>query len=102
MVLGAWAGWALLGSALGAEGWRTVACLCASYVGGSVNFAAVASVSAHARRRPGSCTHACTRCRRMDAIQLTAACVLRKHAGTCNMTPGFRAVPSTLLKEACV
>ncbi|KXZ52225.1 hypothetical protein GPECTOR_10g856 [Gonium pectorale] len=42
MVLGALAGWALLREPLGAQGAKLAACLCASYVGGSVNFAAVA------------------------------------------------------------
>jgi len=37
--------YSLLGGALGADGARLAACLCASYVGGSVNFAAVASAS---------------------------------------------------------
>lgn len=37
--------YSLVGGALGADGARLAACLCASYVGGSVNFAAVASAS---------------------------------------------------------
>lgn len=44
MAAGAVAGWALLREALGPGGWKLAACLCASYVGGSVNFAAVAAV----------------------------------------------------------
>ncbi|KAG2500220.1 hypothetical protein HYH03_001798 [Edaphochlamys debaryana] len=42
MALGAVAAWALLKGPLGDVGARLGACLCASYVGGSVNFAAVA------------------------------------------------------------
>lgn len=45
MVVGALVGYALVGKALGAEGWRVVCCLCASYIGGSMNFGAVAAVS---------------------------------------------------------
>ncbi|MEW5296947.1 MAG: hypothetical protein WDW36_000191 [Sanguina aurantia] len=44
MVAGSLLGWHLLSAQLGATGWKVVACLCASYVGGSVNFAAVAKV----------------------------------------------------------
>jgi uncharacterized membrane protein len=43
--LGALMGWQLLGHQLGCEGPKLAAALCASYVGGSVNFAAVAKVS---------------------------------------------------------
>lgn len=44
MVAGSLLGWHLLSGQLGPTGWKVVACLCASYVGGSVNFAAVAKV----------------------------------------------------------
>lgn len=44
MVLGAVLGYKVLHSWLGCEGGKLAACLCASYVGGSVNFAAVAKV----------------------------------------------------------
>jgi hypothetical protein len=46
--LGALLGWQLLKGQLGAEGPKLAAALCASYIGGSVNFAAVAKVSAAA------------------------------------------------------
>ena len=36
--------YAALNSRLGPEGWKVAAALCASYIGGSVNFAAVAQV----------------------------------------------------------
>ncbi len=49
MAAGAVAGWVLLREALGPGGWKLAACLCASYVGGSVNFAAVAAVGGGAR-----------------------------------------------------
>jgi uncharacterized membrane protein len=42
MMAGAVAGWWLLSSQLGPDGGKLCACLCASYIGGSINFAAVA------------------------------------------------------------
>lgn len=46
MVVGAWCAWKLLGTAaLGAHGAQLACCLLASYIGGSVNFAAVASAT---------------------------------------------------------
>jgi len=39
---------------LGLEGGKLAACLCASYVGGSANFAAVAAVSARRPNLPSS------------------------------------------------
>ena len=41
-VVGTLAAWFVVGRALGTEGWKIAACLCASYIGGSVNFAATA------------------------------------------------------------
>ena len=41
-VIGTLAAFAACGRALGAEGWKIAGCLCASYIGGSVNFAATA------------------------------------------------------------
>lgn len=38
--------WVALGSTLGPEGWKLAAALCASYIGGSVNMAAVAAALA--------------------------------------------------------
>ena len=46
MVAGAILGWALLRNQLGPEGGRVMGALCASYVGGSINFCAVSSVRA--------------------------------------------------------
>ncbi|GIL49967.1 hypothetical protein Vafri_6094 [Volvox africanus] len=55
MVAGALAGWWLLREALGPVGAKLVACLCASYVGGSVNFAAVAlAIQVPAASLPGA------------------------------------------------
>ncbi|GLI63052.1 hypothetical protein VaNZ11_005767, partial [Volvox africanus] len=55
MVVGALAGWWLLREALGPVGAKLVPCLCASYVGGSVNFAAVAlAVQVPAAYLPGA------------------------------------------------
>ena len=42
-VLGTAVAFALVGPALGPDAFRLAACLCASYIGGSINFAAVAS-----------------------------------------------------------
>jgi len=42
-VLGTLVAWAAAGAALGPEGWKLAAALCASYIGGSVNFAATAA-----------------------------------------------------------
>jgi hypothetical protein len=44
VLLGALLGWQLLGGRLGPEGPKLAAALCASYIGGAVNFAAVAKV----------------------------------------------------------
>ena len=41
-VIGTLAAFAACGRVLGAEGWKIAGCLCASYIGGSVNFAATA------------------------------------------------------------
>ncbi|PNH06564.1 putative membrane protein YjcL, partial [Tetrabaena socialis] len=55
MALGAVAGWWLLRDALGPLGAQLAACLCASYVGGCVNFAAVAlAVQLPAAAVPGA------------------------------------------------
>ncbi|GIM01875.1 hypothetical protein Vretimale_6666 [Volvox reticuliferus] len=55
MVTGALVGWWLLREQLGPVGTKLVACLCASYVGGSVNFAAVAlAVQVPAASLPGA------------------------------------------------
>ena len=43
-VVGTLAAFAACGGALGPEGWKLAACLCASYVGGSVNYVAVGDV----------------------------------------------------------
>jgi len=43
-VLGTLVAWALVGSRMGPEGWKVAAALCASYIGGSINFAAVAQM----------------------------------------------------------
>lgn len=40
---GTFLAWALLGPRLGSEGWKLVAALTASYIGGSINFAAVSA-----------------------------------------------------------
>jgi uncharacterized membrane protein len=45
MVMGALVAYRLLHGVMGAEGNKLAACLCASYIGGSANFAAVAQVS---------------------------------------------------------
>jgi len=45
MMAGALAGWWLLAPHLGPDGGKLCACLCASYIGGSVNFAAVAKAT---------------------------------------------------------
>lgn len=42
MLAGALVAWFLFGFLLGPEGWKLAGCFCASYIGGSVNFAAVA------------------------------------------------------------
>ncbi|KAK9830994.1 hypothetical protein WJX81_006626 [Elliptochloris bilobata] len=42
-VLGTLAAFAIFGPQLGADGWKVASALCASYVGGSLNFAAVAA-----------------------------------------------------------
>ena len=41
-VAGTFAAYALVGGALGPHAWKVAACLCASYVGGSLNYAATA------------------------------------------------------------
>lgn len=43
VVLGTAVAFALVGGQLGPQGYKVAACLCASYIGGSVNFAAVAT-----------------------------------------------------------
>lgn len=40
-ILGTVVAWLILGSRLGPDGWKVASALCASYIGGSVNFAAV-------------------------------------------------------------
>lgn len=42
-LIGTAVAWALLGPKLGPEGWKLVAALTASYIGGSINFAAVSA-----------------------------------------------------------
>jgi uncharacterized membrane protein len=44
MVLGALVAWQLVAPLMGHNGPKLASCLCASYIGGSVNFAAVAKV----------------------------------------------------------
>eukprot|EP00898_Chlorokybus_atmophyticus_P000438 jgi/Chlat1/1395/Chrsp12S01969 len=41
-ILGTVVSFAIIGPHLGAEGWKVAACLCASYIGGSINYAATA------------------------------------------------------------
>mmetsp|Transcript_2531 Transcript_2531/g.6018 ORF Transcript_2531/g.6018 Transcript_2531/m.6018 type:complete len:324 (+) Transcript_2531:109-1080(+) len=43
-ILGTIVAWLLLGPKLGQEGWKLAGALCATYIGGSVNFAATAQV----------------------------------------------------------
>jgi len=43
-VVGTLVAWMLVGAQLGTEGWKVAAALCATYIGGSVNFAAVAAM----------------------------------------------------------
>ncbi|KAF6260158.1 hypothetical protein COO60DRAFT_1508812 [Scenedesmus sp. NREL 46B-D3] len=45
MLAGAWVSWQLVGPAMGPAGPQLASCLLASYIGGSVNFAAVASAT---------------------------------------------------------
>lgn len=42
-ICGTFVAFLLIGHRLGSEGWKIAACLCASYIGGSVNFSAVAT-----------------------------------------------------------
>jgi uncharacterized membrane protein len=44
MLAGALLSWQLVGHWMGHQGAQLAACLCASYIGGSINFAAVAKV----------------------------------------------------------
>ena len=41
-IVGTYLSFACIGRALGAEGWKIASCLCSSYIGGSINFAATA------------------------------------------------------------
>lgn len=55
MFVGSVISWQLLGRFMGPEGWKLASCLCASYIGGSVNFAAVGKVRQASRRAAVVC-----------------------------------------------
>lgn len=94
MLAGAWCAWKLLGAAaLGPHGAQLVCCLLASYIGGSVNFAAVAAATELPKAlMPAAVSYICDWDASGSALLLQICCVAHYY-----IEPGFHALQRRVL-----